>query len=441
MFVDITLLLGLFLLNGVFAMSEIALISARRSRLLQLAAGGQAGASRALLLSEDPTRFLSTVQVGITCIGILSGAVGEYAIADRLRVWIEQVPLLAPHAATLSLVAMVAVLTYVSLIVGELVPKRLGLTHPERIASLVARPMTLLASAGRPLVYVLSRTTDAILAVLRVSRVKAPAVTPEEIKVLMEQGAEEGVFDRAERDLVANVLHLDDRQVGAVLTPRAEIVFLDVLRPPAENQAIFAASPHGVLPLCRGGLDDVIGFVRSTDMLAMVLRGRETDLARVASPPLFVPTTVTLMALLQQFKQTHLPIALVVDEFGSVAGLVSLTDVTTAIVGDLPAAPDVDPDVVTRADGTLLVDGGVEIHQLARRLDATLADAEPRHYHTLGGLAMDVLGRIPRVGDLFERAGHRFEIVDMDGNRVDRLLVTPAARGPAPAASGGAGVG
>jgi putative hemolysin len=423
---DATLLFALFLVNGLFAMSEIAVLSARRARLLQLADAGQAGAARALALSEEPTRFLSTVQVGITGIGILSGAVGEYAIADRLTASLAQVPALAPYAPTLSLVAMVLVLTYVSLIVGELVPKRLGLTHPERIATLVARPMNVLASAGRPLVYLLSRSTDAVLAILRVSMKKAPAVSPEEITVLMEQGTREGVFHRAERDIVANVLHLDGRQVGAVLTPRSDIAYLDLTRSAAANHAVFTSTSHGILPLCRGGLDHVVGFVRSTDVLGAVLRGEGTELERLASPPLFVPRTISLMALLQQFKQTHLQIALVVDEFGSIAGLVSLTDVTTAIVGELPETPETDPDIVVRADGTLLVDGGVEIAELERRLAATLCDEEAdRHYHTLGGLTMDVLGRIPKVGDTFEREGHHFEVVDMDGHRVDRLLVSP----------------
>ena len=429
MLIDIALLLSLILLNGIFAMSEIALVSSRRARLSQLVENGQHGAARALELSADPTRFLSTVQVGITSIGILSGAVGESAIADRLRVVIEAVPVLAPFAQPIALTLMVIVLTYVSLILGELVPKRLGLTQPERIASFVAGPMTTLAVIGRPIVFLLTKSTEVILTLLRVSRVKQPGISIEEIKLLMEQGREEGVFERSEQELVTNVLDLDERYVGAVLTPRSDVVFLDAELTFEENHATLSSSPHSVLPLCRGSLDHVVGFVRSTEILARVLRGEAVDLVAMASAPLFVPRTVSLMAVLTQFRQTHLPVALVVDEFGGVAGLVSLTDVTAAIVGDFPAAVDEDPSIVARQDGSLLVDAALEIDQLERRLDATLLDDdERRHYHTLGGLAMFALGRVPRVGDTFAREGHRFEIVDMDGNRVDRVLVTPAVR-------------
>ena len=427
MLTDIALLLGLILLNGVFAMSEIALVSSRRARLAQLAETGQRGAARALELSADPTTFLSTVQVGITSIGILSGAVGESAIADRFRVGFETVPFLAPHAATLALSCMVVVLTYTSLILGELVPKRLGLTHPERIAALVAGPMSTLARIGRPVVLLLTRSTELILTILRVSRVKQPAISLEEIKVLMQQGTDEGVFEKAEQELVTNVLHLDERYVGAVLTPRSDVVFLNAELSFDQNRATLTGSPHTVLPLCRGTLDDVVGFVRSTEILQRVLDGEPVDLVSMASQPLYVPRTMTLMALLQQFRQTHLPIALVVDEFGGISGLVSLTDVTAAIVGELPAREDEDPAVVRRQDGSLLVDGGLEVGQLERALGTTLLDDESRRaYHTVGGLAMFVLGRIPRVGDVFGREGIGFEIVDMDGNRVDRVLVTPA---------------
>jgi putative hemolysin len=427
--IEIAFLFALILVNGVFAMSEIALVSSRRARLAQLAEAGNSGAARALELAKDPTRFLSTVQVGITSIGILSGAVGEAAIADRLRVVYASVPILAPYAPTLALVSMVVVLTYVALIFGELVPKRLGLTRPEKIAAFVAGPMSALAALGRPLVYLLSASTDLVLTMLRVSRSKAPAVTPEEIKILMTEGAQEGVFHQVERDLVANVLHLDERRVGAVLTPRSEVVVLDVEGTTAENHAALMAGPHAVLPLCRGGLDDVIGFVRVTDVLASMLRNESTGFEQLAAPPLFVPRTVTLMALLQQFKQTRLPVALVVDEFGSVVGLVSLTDVTAAIVGELPETGDDDPAFVPRADGSLLVDGGVEIDRLEDRLvvDGLIDDDQP-DVHTLGGLAMALLGRVPKVGDVFDRAGQRFEIVDMDGNRVDRVLITPVAQ-------------
>lgn len=423
---DLSLLFTLFVLNGLFAMSEIAIVSSRRARLLQLAEAGNPGARCALRLASEPTRFLSTVQVGITSIGILSGAIGEAAIADRVRVALERIPALAPYAHPLSLTVMVVALTYVSLIVGELVPKRLALTRPESIATKIAQPMEWLSRVARPLVHLLSVSTDAVLRLLRVRKVAGPAVTLEEFKVMMEQGTEEGVFERSEQELVTNVLNLDERFVGAILTPRSDVVFLDVRDPEERNRQKLMDHPHSVLPLCDGGLDHVIGFVRSKSVLQQLLRGAPLDFLAAAEPPLFVPRTMTLMGLLEQFKRTHLPVALVVDEFGDVDGIVSLTDVISSIVGDLPGEPGEEPMIVRREDGSWLMDGAVDIDTAQRVLGTdTLIDEDDRlHYHTLGGLAMLALERVPRTGDVFIRDGFRFEIVDMDGNRVDKVLVT-----------------
>jgi putative hemolysin len=426
MITDISLVLVLILLNGLFAMSEIAIVSSRRARLVQMADDGRSGAQHALQLASEPTRFLSSVQVGITSIGILNGAIGEASVATRLRDSFAQVPVLAPYADTLALGIMVVALTYVSLIIGELVPKRLALTHPEAIASLIARPMQILAAVGRPLVFLLSVSTDAILRVLRVRQVKQPAVTVEEIKVLLEQGAEEGVFEATEHELVTNVLNLDERHVGTVLTPRSDVVYLDVRATVDINRQKLRGGLHAVLPVCDGGLDRVLGFVRSTRVLEQVLENGALDLPSLAEPALFVPETMTLMKLLEQFKRTHLPVALVVDEFGGVEGLVSLTDVVAAIVGDMPSEPGEEPSIVKREDGTWLIDGAVDLPTVLRTLDteSLVSDEDRQHYHTLGGLAMLTLGRVPRTGDVFQRGEYRFEIVDMDGNRVDRVLVS-----------------
>jgi putative hemolysin len=433
MLTDILLLLILILLNGVFAMSEIAIVSSRRARLVQMAETGSSGARHALTLASEPTRFLSSVQVGITSIGILNGAIGEASIASRLRVSLEQVPTVAPYAETLSLGIMVVLLTYFSLILGELVPKRLALTHPEAIASIIARPMEILATIGRPIVTLLSVSTDTILRLLGVRQVKQPAVTLEEIRVLLEQGADEGVFEDAEHEMVTNVLNLDDRHVVAVLTPRSDVVFLDVRDGLDVNRQKLRQDPHDVLPLCDGGLDHVLGFVRSTAVLEKLLEGGTIDLAALAEKPLFVPETMSLMRLLEQFKHTHLPVALVVDEFGDVEGLVSLTDVIGSIVGELPTAPGEEPSIVRREDGSWLLDGALDLDTVLRTLGAesVLSDDDRQHYHTLGGLAMLALGHVPRTGDVFERGDYRFEIVDMDGNRVDRVLAS-RARGGAP---------
>ena len=426
MLIDLGVVLALVLINGLFAMSEIAIVSAKKVRLTQLAESGAVGARQALALAAEPTRFLSSVQVGITSIGILNGAIGEASIASRGRVVLEQVPVLAPYAETLSLALMVVALTYVSLILGELVPKRLALTNPERIASLIARPMTLLASVGRPVVSLLSVSTDTILKLLGVRTVKQPAVTMEEMKVLFQQGTEEGVFEPAEHEMVTNVLNLDERHVGAVLTPRAEIIYLDVRDSLDRIREILRQDLHTVLPLCDGGLDHVVGVVRSTRVLEHLLDGRTLDLAALAESPLFVPETMTVMTLLQQFKRTHLPVALIVDEFGGIEGLVSLADVISSIVGELPTEAGEEPMIVRRDDGSWLIDGTLDLDMVARTLDveSLLSDGEPTHYHTLGGLMMLGLGRVPRTGDVFTRQDYRFEVVDMDGNRVDRVLIS-----------------
>ena len=426
MLADISLLFVLILINGLFALSEIAIVGSRRVRLQQLAEQGSGGAAVALQLAGQPTRFLSTVQVGITSIGIMSGAIGEATISSRLTAAIERVPLLMPHADTIAFVVMVVGLTYISLIAGELVPKRLALTRPETIAAIIARPMRVVSAVVRPLVYLLSISTDTVLRLLRIKHVNLPAVTLEEFRVLVDQGTQEGVFEKTEQELVSNVLRLDERRVGAIMTPRADIVFLDARATFAENRAVITSHPHTVLPLCDGSLERVFGFVKATDVLVRMLRGESVDLRRLASPPLFVPATTTIMRLLEQFRRTHLPLALVIDEHGGVSGLISFSDVVGAVVGDLPSDPGEDPMVVHRHDGSWLVDGAFDLDGLRRLLGNTAyARDAGAYYHTIAGLAMLVLGRIPRTGDLFEKDGVKFEIVDMDGNRVDKLLVTP----------------
>jgi putative hemolysin len=422
---DILILLFLILLNGVFAMSEIAVLSSSRARLLQMAET-RGGARRAMALASEPTRFLSSVQVGITCIGILSGAIGEASIAARLRGHLEQFPAMAAYAETLSLGIMVVLLTYVSLILGELVPKRLALTRPERIASLIARPMDILARMGHPVVRLLSFSTDGFLRLFGVRQTKQRGVTVDEVRIMLKQGADEGVFERSEHEMVSNVLNLDDRHVGAVLTPRSDVVFLDVRDSMDVNRERLRRDGHSVVPLCDGGFDRVLGFVRSTKLVDQLLGSQGVDLRALAEPPLFVPETMTLMRLLEQFKRTHLPVALVVDEFGGVEGLVSLTDVIGSIVGELPSQPGEEPSIVRREDGSWLLDGALGLDTVVHALDAASLFSEPDrlHYHTLGGLAMLALGRVPRTGDVFERGDFRFEIVDMDGNRVDRLLAS-----------------
>jgi putative hemolysin len=431
MLIDSLLVLGLIVANGALALSEIAIVSSRRTRLVRMTRSGSRGAARALALAAEPTRFLSTVQVGITSIGVLSGAIGEATLAAPVQQALQRVSAVAPYAESLALAVVVVTITYVSLIVGELVPKRLAMADPEKIAAVIAGPMQLLATLGRPIVHLLSASTDALLTLVRAPMVKRSALTVEEIKVLLEQSATEGVLEPGEREMMTNVLNLDERHVAGVLTPRSEVVFLDVRDSPDVNRGKLGREPHDILPLCEGGLEHVLGFVRIRAVLAQVLAGERVDLSALAEPALFVPETMTLMRLLEEFKRRNLAAALVVDEFGEVQGIASLTDVVTSIVGDLPVAGGEEPAIVKRDDGSWLLDGAIDLDTLVRTLDdrSLITEENGQHYHTLGGLVMASLGRIPRIGDVFERGRYRFEVVDMDGNRVDRVLAAPLATG------------
>lgn len=424
MLIDSLLLLGLIMISGALALSEIAIVSSRRTRLVEMIENGSAGAARALDLASQPTRFLSSVQVGITSIGILSGAIGEATMAGHVRPVIERLPAFAAYAETISLAVVVVVVTYVSLIIGELVPKRLAMADPERTAALIAGPMQLLAKICRPIVSVLSTSTSTVLSLLRVPKVKRAAMTVEEIKVLLEQSATEGVLEPGEREMMTNVLNLDERHVADVLTPRSDVVFLNVRDSVDVNRAKMRQESHDILPVCDGGLDHVLGVVRARRVLEEVLGGHAVELSALMEPALFVPETMTVMRLLEALKRRNLSAALVVDEFGAVEGIVSLTDVVTSIVGELPVDQRDEPMIVRRDDGSWLLDGALDLATLMRTLGDTALVEDSQHYHTLGGLAMASLGRVPKTGDVFMRGHHRFDIVDMDFNRVDRVLAT-----------------
>lgn len=432
---EFLILLGLILLNGVFAASEIALVSSRSARLQARADAGSTGARAALRLSEDPAIFLSTVQVGITTIGILSGAFGENAIAERLIVVFNQTPLLAAHSQLLATVCMVAVVTYFSVVLGEIVPKRLALLAPERFASLVAPPMTLLAKFSHPLVSLFSVSSNLLLRLLGAGQRSEPSVSEEEVRTMIAQGAASGVFKPVEQTLVGNVFRLDDIEVTAIMTPRMEIRWLDSEDAPAVNHAVLREGRHRTLPVGRGSLDEVLGLLDTKDYLARCLEGAPPPIDEVLHPVVYVPESISPFQLLETLRQKRSPLALVVDEYGSIEGLVSLADLLEALVGELPER-GMDPvgAVVQREDGSWLLDGMLAID----RVEALLADGsrlqqDDADVHTLGGLVMHHLGRVPEVGAVVELPGLRLEVVDMDGHRVDRLLLsrhaTPAVRG------------
>jgi putative hemolysin len=427
---DIVLLLLLILLNGVFAMSEMAVVSSRKSRLQNLADDGSPGAGSALILHQEPSGFLSTIQVGITSVGILSGAIGEAALADPLAAWLGSFATIEPYARAVALTLTVIGLTYFSVVVGELVPKRLALLAPEGIATLIARPMMILARLAHPLVMVLSGSSATILRLLGARRKEEPPVTDDEIKVLMEQGAEAGVFHESEQEIVSNVLRLDEQRISAIMTPRREMFVIDL----EEDEEIvwqqLKETSYSRVVVCRNGLEHVLGVLQTGDLLKKALGGDRVTLADLESllrPPLYVPETVSTTQLLESFRRARLQFALLIDEYGDVQGVVTLTDVLAAIVGELsvPEAPE-DRDMLQREDGSWLVDGDVGIERMKSVLDIfdDLPGEDENSFNTLGGFIMHTLGRVPAPTDHFEAAGWRFEVMDMDRNRVDKVLLS-----------------
>ncbi len=429
---EVLFLLVLILLNGAFAMTEIALVTSRKGRLQVLVAAGDHGAAAALALNEHPTRALSTIQVGITSIAILSGIVGEAAFAvpltDRLVSW----GLNREVASVVATGFVVVVLTYFSIVAGELVPKRLGQISPEGIARRVARPIRVLAAMAGPFVHLLATSTDVILRLLGARLTGSRAVTEEEIHALIEEGSASGVIDAQERAMVRNVFRLDDRQIASLMTPRSDIVYLDLDEPIDENLQKVAASEHSRFPVCHGDLRNVVGVVSARQLLHQSVQDGRIDLQAALQPPVFVPESLTGMELLDNFRASPTSVALVVDEYGEVQGLVTPQDVFEAIAGEFKTPRVEDAWAVQRQDGSWLLDGMIPMPELKDRLALSLAPEEDLgRYNTLSGMMMLLLGRVPRVGDATQWEGWRFEIVDMDGHRIDKVL---AVRLPTPAA-------
>jgi len=426
---DVLILAGLFFLNGLFAMSEIAIVSSRKIRLQQAVEDGKASAKIALQLASEPGRFLSTVQVGITLIGIMSGAFGEAALSGKLATLLAQFPQVEPYARALATALVVMGITYFSLIIGELVPKRLALLTPEKIAMFMARPMNWLSTLTYPLVRVLSLSSDLVLWVLRAKKSDEPLVTEKEIKLMIEQGAEAGVFHKSEREMVSNVMRLDALRVGAIMTPRMDIFHLDVEDPIEENRRKLVDCPYSVVPVCRDGLDNVLGFVQAKDLLRSALNGEAVELAAAVRPAHFIPKSLSPMQLLEEFKRAKTAMGLVVDEYGEIAGLVTLKDVLEAIVGDIPSEEiEEEPEAVQREDGSWLLDGTLSIEKFKQMFDVDeLPDEATGNFHTIGGFVMLQLGHVPKAADHFNWDGLCFEVVDMDKNRVDKIMVSPVS--------------
>ncbi len=432
---EIAVLAALILLNGLFAMSEIALVTARRARLQALVDEGDAGAAAALALNEQPTRFLSTIQVGITSIGVLSGIVGEAALAAPLATWLQQFHLMDPETARYLATGLVVVLvTYFAIVFGELVPKRLGQLSPEKIARLASRPIRGLAAVAHPFVKLLSVSTDLLLRLLGARTHTDNAVTEEEIHALIEEGSESGVIDAQERAMVRNVFRLDDRQIASLMTPRSDIVYLDLDDGIEENLKKVVESDHARFPVCRGSLREVVGVVSARQLLKQAVQGGKMDLSTAQQPAVFVPESLTGMELLENFRASSSHVALVVDEYGEVQGLVTPQDLFEAIAGEFKTPSQEDAWAVQRKDGSWLLDGLIPVPELKDRLELSeVPEEELGRYNTLSGMLMLLLGRVPHTADVTEWEGWRFEIVDMDHKRIDKVLATrlPQADGDA----------
>ncbi|NDY91695.1 hemolysin family protein [Ideonella livida] len=426
---DIALLIFLILLNGIFAMSEMALSASRKARLQVMVEAGDGGARAAIELHDNPTRFLSTVQIGITSIGVLNGIVGDAAFSGPLSTWFQAHLPVSPGASEIAATAVVVVIiTILSIIFGELVPKRLGQMYPESVAALVARPMQWLSVATRPLVALLATCTDAMLRLLGIRGGPARSVTEEEIAASLEEGLDAGVIEATEHQMVRNVFRLDDRQIGSMMLPRAEIHWLDANAPIEQVLQTIAEEEHARYPVCRDGLDDVIGVVASHSLIKPMADGQLHRLTDHLDPPVFVPETLSGMELLEHFRTSGAELVFVVDEYGAVQGMITVRDVLEAIAGEFGEEGGADAWAVQRQDGSWLIDGLIPVPELKDRLQVKELPEEDRgRYNTLAGMIMLLLGRLPHTTDVVHWSGWRFEVVDLDGKRVDKVLATRTA--------------
>jgi putative hemolysin len=416
----------LIVLNGLFSLGELALVSANRARLTILERKGVAGATQARLLSDDPQRFLPTVQVGITGVGILSGVFGGARLAGEIRPWFESVPVLQPFAATLSLALVVLLITYFTLVLGELVPKQLALRHPEQVAALVARPLSWLSIAAKPVVWLLNASSSLVLRLFGTHRASPNTVTEEELKALLVEGEETGIIESEERGMIERLLRLADKPVRAIMTPRTDIVWIDRTDTAADIIATLKSSTYSRFVVCDGAVDNVVGIVQAKDVLDHILGGKELSIAEALRQPMVIPDTVTALDALERLKFDPLGLALVMDEYGSFEGVVSAADVLQAIVGEAEVVSTVPGEGVEQADGTFLLDGMTPVDELKARLELPDLPAEGS-YHTLAGLLLALLRRVPQQGDRIVFGGWLFEVLEMDARRVDRVRASREA--------------
>jgi len=425
--IELVFLLFLILINGVFALSEIAVISAHKARLRQRADEGNRGAEIALQLANAPNQFLATIQIGITLVGIFAGAFGGATLAEKLSVWLTQVPVLAPYSKAVGVGAVVLGTTYLSLVVGELLPKRLAMGNPEQLASAVAPAMRTMSRLTAPVVRLLSFSTDLLVRLLGVREQGDVPASEEEINLLLKHGVDVGVFDRREQELVARTFRLDDLTAGALMTPRPEVVWIDADDSPDKMLLLVATGGRSRYPIAVEDLDQVRGIVYTKDLLAQCLDNQPFDPDAVLRPAVFVPETLSVLDTIERLREAHVDIAMVIDEYSSVQGILTVDDVLKAFVGRIPSAGEVPPRrSVLREDGSWLLDGLLTVEELKDVLELKhLPEEERARYQTLGGLAMLCLGHIPAAGEEYTWSGWHFTVVKMDGHRVQRVLAEP----------------
>lgn len=422
---DILLLAALILLNGLFAMSEISLVTARKARMQRHIDEGDKGAAAAVELGQNPNRFLSTIQIGITLIGVLNGIVGEAALAEPLSRQLElwQVP--AHYSGYIATGIVVLVITYFTIVVGELVPKRIGQTHPELLARLVARPIEWMALVAKPFVWLLTVSTQLILRLLGVKESGVLTVTEEEIHAVIAEGTSAGIIETQEHAMVRNVFRLDDRPIASLMVPRNDVACLEASAPFERNLAVVAAAGHSIFPVVEDGLDNLLGVVDVRRWLSGALAGESRALTELVQPAAFVPESLTGMELLERFRGSSMRMVFVVSEYGEIEGIVTLHDLIEAITGEFSPHDPEDLQAVQRADGSWLLDGQIPLPELKDLLELDAVPEEERgRYHTLSGMMLLLLGRIPREADTVNWEDWRFEIVDMDGKRIDKVLAT-----------------
>jgi putative hemolysin len=421
---EIAIVVGLTLLNGFFAMAELAIVSSRRIRLQQMAEAGSSGAARALALAENPGRFLSGVQVGITLIGILSGAYGGATLGARLGAILNQYPLFAPRGEDIAFIVVVVAITALSVVVGELVPKRVALLKPERIATIVAGPLQLLVLIARPLVWFLETSTAILLKLCRIPDKRSDGVTEEEVKIAIAEGTEAGVIDEVEEEMIHGVLALADSSVTSIMVPRPDVYWIDLSDKKEDIEREIADCPYSRIVVVRDGdLGRPLGVLQKKDLVADMLAGHGIRIEERLIEPPFVPETMPVLRLLETFKTASVHLAFIVDEYGDFLGIATLNDVLEGIAGDLGDEHEqLADDIVRRPDGSWLVDGRAPASDLIEKLKLPESDGD---YHTAAGFALERLAHIPVECETFEIPGWRVEILDMDGKRIDKLLFTP----------------